>query len=251
MRICNLGNAVRLISVLGFLACISGCTLWYTHSNFIQPPLPQYAMIMEDVPDEGKAKVAVFFIQDADICDCTGFQGWNAQLRAYGFRKVYFGYMHHKDYFAREIECILENAPDTRIVIVGYEWGSCAAYSLAQKIAPAEVALLATIHRDRHGFTRAKGTPENVLEEFHLPEKKACDKNQPAESQPDYPMDSIGQMLLGKIGKVARDAFLESADGKKADSPKESGKGWNFLAPRESEEKKKGQVVPPRVTLLK
>ncbi|MEY4394328.1 MAG: hypothetical protein RL595_1577 [Planctomycetota bacterium] len=233
------------------IAGISGCNLLYTHGDFIQPPHPQYSLIMEDVPEEGKSKVAVFFLQDFDVCDSSCFQAWNAQLRSYGFRKVYFGYSHHVHYFTEEIRTIRETCPDTKIVIVGNEWGSYAAYSLANKVDPGQIALLVTIQRGHHLAVCIKDKPFNVEEEYHLPEVPTAEKCKEPKEKHDYPMDEIGQLLLGKIGQVAKDAFLESNPEKTTKGEKKAKDDWDFLAPKDNKEKKKGQVIPPRVTMLR
>ncbi|MCY2940789.1 MAG: hypothetical protein NTV50_03875 [Planctomycetota bacterium] len=120
-----------LIPLTGMLFSALGCQIYYPYEPFIRTLQPDYANLTADSSANSKCKVAVFFIEDFDFCDCGGFRELNAQVRAAGFNNTYFGYLYHAHQFAKDIETLSKNDPEMHFVIVGHGLGGTAAYWLA------------------------------------------------------------------------------------------------------------------------
>jgi len=231
-----------LIPLTGILFSAIGCQIYYPYEPFIRTLQPDYANLTAESSSNSKCKVAIFFIEDFDFCDCSGFRELNAQVRASGFNNTYFGYLYHAYQFAKDIETLHQKDPEMRFVIVGHGLGGSAAYWLAGKVNPIPVDLLVTLNC--HENLWGKPHP-NIIDNLHLPVgdtsktevlKCVLGKDCPIEKSLD------GHMVITQIAAIAKQ-IEESQKGKAP--PKDE---WDFLKPKEDAGKKKlGQPSPPRI----
>jgi len=63
-----------LIPLTGILFTAIGCQIYYPYEPFIRTLQPDFAHLTADSSANSKCKVAVFFIEDFDFCDCGGFR---------------------------------------------------------------------------------------------------------------------------------------------------------------------------------
>ena len=231
-----------LIPLTGMLFSALGCQIYYPYEPFIRTLQPDFATLTADSSANSKCKVAVFFIEDFDFCDCGGFRVLNAQVRAAGFNNTYFGYLYHAHQFAKDIETLSKNDPEMHFVIVGHGLGGTAAYWLAGKVNPTPVDLLVTLncHENLWGTQHP-----NIIENLHLPagDKPDTDLFKSLMGKTDTAEKSLdGHMILTQIAAIAKQ--IEEAQKGKAPQKDE----WDFLKPKEDAGKKKsGQPAPPRI----
>ncbi len=224
------------------LLAATGCQIYYPAEPFIRDLQPDFAALTENSSKSAKCKVAIFFIEDFDFCDSSGFRELNAQLRASGFNTTYFGYLYHTHYFAQEITRLSEKHPDMRFVVVGHGLGGSAAYWVAGKVNPVPVDLLITIncHEKLWGKDHA-----NVVQNLHLPVNDvATTEVEKVElklgAKVNKSLDS--HLIITQIAEIARE-INESKQIKETKKDK-----WDFLAPNNQGEKEKAeQAKPPRI----
>ena len=77
------------IPLTGMLFSAIGCQIYYPYEPFIRTLQPDFANLTADSSSNSKCKVAIFFIEDFDFCDCGGFRELNAQVRASGCSVLY------------------------------------------------------------------------------------------------------------------------------------------------------------------
>ena len=231
-----------LIPLSGFLFSSIGCQIYYPSEPFIRNLQPDFENLTDESSSGSKCKVAVFFIEDFDFCDCSGFRELNAQIRASGFNNTYFGYLYHAHQFAKEIESLSQKDPEMHFVIVGHGLGGSAAYWVAGKVNPITVDLLVTLNCHE----KLWGTQHpNIVDNLHLPagenktkENKKCEAGKAC--PPEKSLDA--HMVIAQISEIARQ-IEESKKGKPI--VKDS---WDFLKPKEdTRSKKTGQHSPPRI----
>ena len=231
-----------LIPLSGFLFSSIGCQIYYPSEPFIRNLQPDFENLTDESSSGSKCKVAVFFIEDFDFCDCSGFRELNAQIRASGFNNTYFGYLYHAHQFAKEIESLSQKDPEMHFVIVGRGLGGSAAYWVAGKVNPITVDLLVTLNCHE----KIWGTQHpNIVDNLHLPagenktkENKKCEAGKAC--PPEKSLD--GHMVIAQISEIARQ-IEESKKGKPTVKD-----NWDFLKPKEdTRSKKTGQPSPPRI----
>lgn len=231
-----------LIPLTGILFSAIGCQIYYPYEPFIRTLQPDYATLTSESSSSSKCKVAVFFIEDFDFCDCGGFRELNAQVRAAGFNNTYFGYLYHAHQFAKDIETISQKDPEMRFVIVGHGLGGTAAYWLAGKVNPIPVDLLVTLNCHENLWGKQHS---NIVENLHLPvgDNPKSDVSKSIVGKGDAAEKSLdGHMIITQIAAIAKQ-IEESQKGKAPEKDE-----WDFLKPKEDSGKKKsGQPSPPRI----
>ncbi|NBR04247.1 MAG: hypothetical protein EBT92_00570 [Planctomycetes bacterium] len=231
-----------LIPLTGMLFTAIGCQIYYPYEPFIRTLQPDFANLTSESSSNSKCKVAVFFIEDFDFCDCGGFRELNAQVRASGFNNTYFGYLYHAHQFAKEIQSLSQKDPEMRFVVVGHGLGGTAAYWLAGKVNPIPVDLLVTLncHENLWGTKHP-----NIVENLHLPagDKPKNDMFKPLLGKVGDEEKSLdGHMIISQIAAIAKEIEVTQ----KGKEPKRD--EWDFLKPKEDAGKKKsGQPAPPRI----
>ena len=231
-----------LIPLTGMLFTAIGCQIYYPYEPFIRTLQPDFANLTADSSSNSKCKVAIFFIEDFDFCDCGGFRELNAQVRASGFNNTHFGYLYHAHQFAKDIQTLSQKDPEMRFVIVGHGLGGTAAYWLAGKVNPTPVDLLVTLncHENLWGTQHT-----NIIENLHLPagDNQKTDILKCIMGKADAAEKSLdGHMIITQIAAIAK----QIEEVQKGKAPKKD--EWDFLKPKEDAGKKKsGQPAPPRI----
>ncbi|MSR30450.1 MAG: hypothetical protein EXR99_02980 [Gemmataceae bacterium] len=228
----------KLAWVAGLLS-LSGCC--YSGGPFIREPLPEYQLISQEIPQENKGQVAIFFIQDGDILDCDGFRELNAQVRACGYRQTYFGFLHHAGHFAEEIKALHEKNPTIKIVLAGHGLGAAGAKHVLEQVSPIPVDLVFLcdspewlIEKNRcENASKLLAVPEfHVQKVGHVGDCEDCPKY--ARVKKHQTSTEEGSLLLTELGLLAS----QGQGGKVKAAPSQAEKEeWDFLelapAPKE------------------
>lgn len=140
----------RLWISCGLLATVlaaTGCTV---------PCYKGYQKALErgaqcELPTPCRNRVHLFMMHGITPSTHTGLNALRMQLGENGFAKVGMGELCHAWWVRSEIGCILQNDPEARFVLLGYDYGAAVALTLARDLRAKNVAVDAVVLLDPKG----------------------------------------------------------------------------------------------------
>ncbi len=119
---CFLGIAI-------FGMALPGC-LTFLHP-LPEPPC-EVCEQFESIHEDSRAGVYVFMVNGNDPLCCANLKGVRDFLSRLGFVKCYCGEICHEGWMAEELVCIHRDHPESRFVVVGFEYGADSARRIVQ-----------------------------------------------------------------------------------------------------------------------
>jgi pimeloyl-ACP methyl ester carboxylesterase len=157
-----------LQAVLAWTALLpgTGC-LSFVHP--VATPAPELAESCKGSLQCARDHVYVFFIHGLDPFDLANLEGVRTFVHELGFRKTYFGQLHHKSFFEREIHRLHEEDGDARFVLIGFSYGANAARSIAQTASHEDIAIDLIVYLGGNTLTNtSEDQPDNAREIINI-----------------------------------------------------------------------------------
>lgn len=148
------------------LVTACGC-LRFVHP--IGPDLHESASPPPGMSQAAQNRVYLFIMHGIDPLDLSNLAGLTDHLHHLGYIKTYFGYVHHRFYFAREIRRLAKEDSRNRFVLIGFSAGANMVRDIANDVGADGIPIDLLIYFDGNTFDdKPKNRPPNAIRVVNL-----------------------------------------------------------------------------------
>lgn len=116
------------------LGLIVGLTSGCLHCFHPTPePVREQLEATKQIPTPARASVYLFLLNGLDPLEIGNLSGVREYVNSLGFGKVYYGQLYHTHWFLDEMRRIRSECPESRFIVLGFEYGADAAHKLTEK----------------------------------------------------------------------------------------------------------------------
>jgi hypothetical protein len=150
----------RLGVVLLAVLCLAGGQGCLSFVHSLDAPPKEQVALGEKIPAPCRKHVHIFLIHGLDPLDLANLGGLTEYIQQLGYIKTHYGQLYHVWSFKKEMRRLHKEEPQTRFVVIGFDFGASVARELVQAVKEDGIVIDLLIYL---GGYIPQTQPENVV----------------------------------------------------------------------------------------